>query len=101
MGKEDEKDITDDYMKVGDILILKEDKYLCKLIYKFHLTDSDIIQIPFKKYQKFEIVINETSLDTSDVLFITKTPNWRSNHELDYFVTIDEMRDGKLNDLGI
>ncbi len=54
MGKEDEKDITDDYMKVGDILILKEDKYLCKLIYKFHLTDSDIIKIPFKKYQKFE-----------------------------------------------
>jgi len=88
-------------MKIGDILILKEDKCLCKLIYKFHLTDSDIIQIPFKKCQKFEIVINETtylqvkSLDTSDVLFITKSC------ELDYFVTIDEMRDDKLNDLGI
>lgn len=87
-------------MKMGDILILKEDVFLQNV----NKLRNGFIELRFEKGQKFEvtnhiigttnniIVVYIKSLDTGDIFYTENT---------EYFQSQEEYRDDKLNRLGI
>lgn len=89
-------------MKVGDILILKEDKKIYQYLYRGINT---IIEVPFKRGQRFEVnffkgvsnkyydnVIYIKSFDVSGLFF---------TNNIEYFITKEEYREYRIKELNI